>query len=146
MKKFKYRLERVLHYRETVKTEKRRELYQQNVLLKEAEEHLDWLEQAALRNDLSGQGELAANLLFLAGLFGARLEREIKDQKLAVEEANQAVEAARQVYIEAAKEAEALVILKQRRLSEYLDYVGKEENKQLDELAVQKGNKAGRAF
>lgn len=140
MKRFKYRLDRVLNYRETIKGEKKRELYQKNAVLQEAEQHLEWLEQAALNNRLAENGEIAANLLFLAGLFGARLEREIVDQRTSVAEANEAVELARQVYIEAAREAEALVILKQKRLNEYLDYVNKEENKQLDELAVQKGN------
>lgn len=140
MKKFKYRLDRVLNYRQTVKGEKKRELYQKNMSLLEAERHLKWLEDAALNNRLSESGEIAANLLYLAGLFGARLEREIVDQESAVAEASEEVETARQAYIEAAKEAEALVILKQKRFNEYLDYVNKEDNKQLDELVVQKGN------
>ena len=144
MRRFKYRLERVLHYRQVVKDEKKNELYRRNMLLQEAEQQLEWLEQAALRNKLSEQGVIPPSLLSLSGLYAARLEREIVDQKLAVIEADQAVEEARQEYIEAAKEAEALVLLKQKRFNEYLDYVNKEEGKQLDELAVQKGNKSKR--
>ncbi|MCB0333169.1 MAG: hypothetical protein KDD55_06690, partial [Bdellovibrionales bacterium] len=54
----------------------------------------------------------------------------------AEDEAQQALMA----YREAARDEEALVLLKKKKKAEYLEYIRHEEEKFLDEISVQKGN------
>jgi len=142
MKKFKFRLERVLQYRLLIKEDKRKALLLKNMKLHEAENRLAMLEQAELANRyVSGPDKmLSAQQIYLIGLFGQRLQDEIVKQRLAIIQLEKEVEEAMAEYTEAAREAKTLEIFRERKVQEYLDYVAKEEGKFLDELAVQKGN------
>jgi len=140
MKKFKFRLEKVLQYRKIVKDEKLRELMMRNHILNEENQRLERLEAAALRNIINANQSMSASIVHLAGLYGARIKEEIVRQKLVLIEVKEKAEEAMAEYVEAAKDEEALVTLRNRKKEEYMEYVKKEEEKYLDEFCVQRGN------
>jgi flagellar FliJ protein len=140
MKKFRFRLERVLQYREIVKDERRRELLQANYALRAAEELLRDLEAAQRSGGFEEGRIVSVEEVRLEGLFKARLEAQILQQREVVTAAENDVVAARGRYIEAAKESKALETLKDRRKTQYAEYIAKEDEKFLDELTIQKGS------
>ena len=140
MKKFKFRLERVLRYRNAVRDEKLRDLMLKNAKLRENESRLSSLAEAARQNSPEGHGVMLIESLYMRGLYAARLKEEIINQRLTIIQCEQEVQEALAIYIEASKEVKSLETLKDKRKSEYLDYVAHEDAKFLEELAVQKGN------
>jgi flagellar export protein FliJ len=140
MKKFKFRLERVLQYRHILKDERMRILLECQYRLKLAREKLEELERAAFNNEMPADKLLTAEEVLLRGIFSTSLKDQIVDQRLKILEAEECVQAAMSEYIEASKDAKTLDTLKARRRAEYEEYVQKEETKFLDELATQKGN------
>ena len=140
MKKFKFRLQRVLDYREIVKDEKRRELLLCNHKLAMDRERLEQLAEAERQNRLEEGVVMSAARVLQAGDFAVGLQKAMERQREIIIEDEAAVEKAMNAYIEAAKESRALSLLKERRLTEYKDYLEKEELRNLDETAVQKGN------
>lgn len=138
MKKFRFRLTRVLHYRETVKDEKKRDLLLRQRELVQAELHKTAIEESMARNDLIPDSGATAAEVEIRGAFLQRLIKELEEAHVAVQAAEAAMETARAAYIEAANEFEALSLLKQKRAAEYEEYVNKETEKLLDELVVQR--------
>jgi flagellar protein FliJ len=138
MKRFKFRLEKVLQYRTLIKDEKLRELMLRNYELKQAEAELEELEEAFLRNELEQQKILRAEDLFLRGAYALRLKDRIVAQRLAIIEADKKVQEAMEAYVEASKDQKALAMLKERKRNEYLEWVDKELGKDLDEISVQR--------
>lgn len=140
MKKFKFRLQRVLDFRKLVCDEKKRELLARNHELAQAEEQLRSLEQAEQGN-LIVQGQVVdVSQILLNGLFGSRLKDQIVAQRLAIISAQDRAEQARLAYIEAAKDEKALITLKQKKFEEYKHYIELEEGKALDEFSISRGN------
>lgn len=138
VKKFKYRLERVLAYRELVKDEKLKELLLRNKRLSDAEQRLGELEAAMLLNRVNANLAMAAEEIKTIGEYSERLKSEIEHQNLEILDARQAVEEAREVFIEASRDAETLQRHKQNKRDDYLEYVRKEEEKFLDEVVTQR--------
>ena len=138
MKRFKFRLERVLQYRKLLKDERTRELMEERSKLFEESERLKELEVAALMNRIEENARMTAEQVQMLGLYGQRLKQQIAQQQLQVEKQQEAVATARNAYVEAAKDEESLVTLKDRRLEEYKEYLEKEDGKFLDELSVQR--------
>lgn len=138
MKRFKFRLERVLHYRELIKNERKRELTEARLRLNEAENRYNELMNARSENERKAKEEGDPNQRFLAGLYAERLKGEIIESEKVVVERQLEVDKARDIYIEAAKEAEALKVLKQKRQDQYQQYIDAEEAKFLDELSIQR--------
>ena len=138
MKKFQFRLDRVLQYRGLVKDEKTRELVLARNSAFDCAERLKELEAAALMNKLEDDLDCTAEELFLISTYGHKLRCDIEKQQEKLEEAKKKVEEARAAYIEAAKDEKSLAILKQHKLDEYRDYLDKEELKNNDELVVQR--------
>ncbi len=138
MKRFQFRLERVLQYRKLVKDEKTRLLMESRNRLFENSERLKELETAALLNRLEENVRISAEQVQLLAMYGARLKEQIADQEKRVQELQQEVAERRNDYVEAAKDEESLVTLKQRKQEEYKEYLEKEEGKFLDELSVQR--------
>lgn len=138
MKKFRYRLEKVLQYREIVKTEKKRELSIRLAVLREAEDKLDELYRQQAANNLPGNVVVNAEEFFMRGQYSVRLKEEIIHQKLVILDEEKKVEEAKQAYIEAAREVKTLDMLKSKRKEQYEEYVRKEEEKFLDETVVQR--------
>lgn len=136
MKKFEFRLEKVLEYRNMLRSAKERELAERNGVLFEAEKILEAILKAQ-DESLDPECEvLTMGELMLNGNYKTRLQNDLVNQRLMVLEAAQAVDEAREAYIEKAIESEVLEAVKQRRLEEYLTEAKREERKQLDELVV----------
>ena len=140
MKKFKFRLERVLQFRTVVKDERLRDLTLKNAKLREEQDRLNTLELAARRNQNESDGVMLIESLYMRGLYASRLKEEIVNQRLTIIKCEEEVTVAMAAYIEASKELKSLTTLKDRKRTEYLDYVAHEDAKFLDELATQKGN------
>lgn len=138
MKRFSFRLEKVLQYRTLVKDEKLRELMLRNYELQHAQARLEQLEQAFLSNQIEQRRVLPAEQFQLRGAYALRLKDEIVAQKLAIIEAEGRVEQAMEAYIEASKDQKALAMLKERKRGEYMEWIEKELGKYLDELSVQR--------
>ena len=137
MKRFRFRLEKVLHFRTLVREAKRRELMLRNLKLQEARQLLEVLIQMALSNTIAQGRIMRVEEVVLAGLFAERIKVQIEQQRQEVVAAEEEVRKAMDAYIEASKEARSLEMLKERKLQEYTEYFHKEEEKFLDELSVQ---------
>lgn len=138
MKKFQFRLERVLQYRKLLKDEKTKELILSRNKLFGEMEHLKELEMAALLNAIEDNIQITAEEIHLLGAYGARLKEDIEHQKEEIERSQEAVAKAEDAYIEAAKDEETLATLKEKRKAEYADYLNKEELKAIDEMTTQR--------
>ncbi|RMG40493.1 MAG: flagellar export protein FliJ [Candidatus Dadabacteria bacterium] len=140
MKRFKFRLERILQYRTALKNEKLRELAMKNHALNENIAILEELQAAELLNRFEAGKTSDASDVLLMGMYAGRLIEQIDQQREKIKECQKERDAALEEYVEAAKDAESLEKLKQRKKREYQEYVDKEELKFLDELATQRGN------
>ena len=136
MKKFRFRLERVLQYRQVVKREKQRDLIKQQAILAEQLELLAQMEHELSIAELGDGQIILAQDVKLLGDYAGRLRSGIASKRLEIEECEALVEAARLVYQQAAQEAEALEKLKARKSEAHQVYVAKEEEKFLDEMTV----------
>lgn len=142
MKKFKFKLERILKYRESIKDEKKRVLTLKNQKLFNAEERLKNLQYEAENNGIK-EGVVNINYLILTGQYGEYLYLEIEKQKEEIEKIKLEVEEARKEYLEASKEAKSLEILKEKQETEYKKNLLKEEEKENDNTMVQRFKKIG---
>lgn len=141
MKKFKFRLAKVLEHRATLTAEFRRELMFKNRELQEAEEKLGELLESVAGNTLASDTQMSSDLVELAGMYTQRLKREIDAQRFAIVDAREAVEVAQNDYIEAKKEERVLVTLEERQRAEYMAIVAKHEQSALDELVTQRAGR-----
>jgi flagellar FliJ protein len=143
MKRFKFRLQRILDIREQIRDEARQELGRRNAALAQEESVLKGLEAELLRLNAGENGIVTASELLLTGAYAQRIQKLIEQQALKVEEARKAVVEAQERYIQANKDAKALEMLKDKRRAEYDHEVLKEEINQLDEVATQRANSRG---
>jgi flagellar FliJ protein len=136
MKRFKFRLERVLEYRLTVKQERLRDLITARQDLEAAQDELSRLHQEQLLQRVKdGQTYLVPELVAVAA-YDARLRKEIEAQHEVVAKAQKVFDQRSAEYVTASQEAEALVKLKERKHHEYNEVLAKEDERSLDELAV----------
>lgn len=142
MKKFRYRLERVLEYRKLIKAEKLRDLTLRNQEMHEAKSHLEYLEAELIRELGAHKGVMTIEELTLQGSYRDRIRNLIAHQHEVIEELRVKVEEALAAYIEAAKDAESLEKHKTNKREEYQSYIDKETQKFLDELATQRSGRA----
>lgn len=138
MKRFQFRLDRVLQYRKLVKDERTRELIQRRNKLYEDSERLRDLETAALLNRIEEGARITAEQVQIVGMYAARLKEQIGTQQQQVEQSQEAVADAHRAYVEAAKEEASLSTLRKRKQAEYQEYLEKEESKSMDEFSVQR--------
>jgi len=138
MKRFRYRLEKVLEYRKLIKDEKVRELLFRNRKLAEDQDRLKSLEAAALLNRMEAEALLSAAEVELLGNYGARLRAEISGQEETVRSSESAVAEAVEEYVAAAKDEKSLVLHRERKQGEYREYVQHEEDKYADEMNTQR--------
>lgn len=137
MRKFRFRLERVLDYRNTVKREKELELIEKNHQLMSAEEQLADIVSA--HDSLAEQRAISEKTmadLALELTYQAALQEMLLHQRILVLEATEAVEQARDAYIEKAIEAETLETLRERRKEEFQLEQKRKERKSQDQLVV----------
>ena len=138
MKKFQFRLERILEYRKLIKDERTKELLISRNKLSADQEHLKELETAALMNTIGDDQFLTVEKLQMVNDYAERLKNDIEHQKEVIEESTKAVLKAQEAYIEAAKDEGSLRTLKERRRAEYMNYLEKEDFKNNDEIVIQK--------
>jgi flagellar FliJ protein len=140
MKRFTFRLQRILDIREQIRDEARQELGRRNARLAQEQGVLAGLEAELLRLSSSADGIVTAGELLLTGAYALRVQKMIEQQVVKVEEARQAVVEAQERYIQANKDARALEMLKDKKRAEYDQEMLKEEISQLDEVAVQRAS------
>ncbi len=138
MKRFHFRLQRVLDFRSSVKKEQGQVLSKANATLFEEEKTLTHIltEQEAAQpptNKVMAMAELS-----LQAKYQEYLQEALIEQRLLVLEAASAVDAAREAYIEKAREEEALEILKKKRKERHRLEELKRERKKIDEIVVQR--------
>lgn len=154
MKRFKFRLQKVLDYRSRICEEKRQELGRKNFERDQAIEHLEHLRNSLreLRYVESGTESASPSVVpgvasgpvvsvhqfIMVGNYATRLEKEIEQQMVVVEEASEAAEHARLVYVEASKDVKALDTLKEKKLIDYNEERLKHDEQFLDEMTVQR--------
>lgn len=136
MKRFKFRLQKVLEYREGLRKESERELALKNRELAEQEERLRSIMTAQENAKLITSGQVTMAEMSLHGDYRRYLQEALVQQRLRVDEATQAVDRAREAYLEKAIDEEKLSTLKERRLEEFKEERMKAERKSLDELTV----------
>ncbi len=138
MKKFKFRLQSVLEYREKVCDRLKGELLKANQALAEAENEVKRLEALYLENTLDIQGVRPVSELILNAHNSQSLSLKIEHAKELVEQKKQEVEAALEAYQEASKELKSVNVLKERKLHEFNKRLAEHESSSQDELAVQR--------
>lgn len=137
MKRFKFRLQRVLEYRNSIKKEKERELALRNAELHAAEDRLKQIVEMQDSVPLVGD-EMSMAELILRGDYLRYLQESLIMQRLLVHEAAEAVDEAREAYVEKAVEAESLESLRKKKLNEYKEERKRVEKKELNELTIQR--------
>lgn len=138
MKRFSFRLQRVLDLREQIRDELRQELVRRNQERDHQVHVLEDLEAEYLRIMIQEGGTYSASDLVMFGDYRVRLKSGIEEQRERVIAAQKIAAEALERYVEASKEAKALEMLRQRREAEYTQGILKEEGAQLDEVAVQR--------
>lgn len=141
MKRFRFRLQRVLDVRERVRDEARQELVAKNAARDEAIRILRQLQAELLREHVTEGGTYSASDLLMVGDYHVRLKAQIELQEGVVAQAEAEANEAKEKYVAASKDAKSIEMLKDKRLVEYKEAVLKEEGAELDELTVQRYGK-----
>lgn len=140
MKKFKFRLEKVLQYRLTIKEERLRELHEAFRVLREAEDGIATREEAFDQNRIEDGAILPIEQIQIRASYSQRLKAEIANLKIKILDLQEKVEVARAAYIAANQDAQVLEKLKEKKNQAHHEMVAKLEEQYLDELTTQKGN------
>jgi flagellar FliJ protein len=141
MKRFKFRLQRVLDVRERVCDEARQELVAKNATRDEEQRRLQDLQAEFLRQHVEEGGTYSASELLLVGEYQVRVKEATEQQEGVVEKAEAEAEEAREKYVTASKDVKTIEKLKEKRVVEHAEAVLKEEGAELDELTVQRYGK-----
>jgi flagellar FliJ protein len=141
MKRFRFRLQRVLDVRVQIRDEARQELVRCNAERDHQIYVLAQLQDEFLRLGLVEGGTYSASDLTRLGAYAERLTVAIDKQKVVVAHAIEAADAAQERYIEASKEAKTMEMLKDKKLQEFNAEQLREEGVLLDELAVQRATR-----
>jgi flagellar FliJ protein len=136
MKRFKFRLQRVLDMRVQIRDKARQELVRRNNERDHEVSVLAHLEEEYRRITMEEGGMYSASQVVLFGAYGERLEVAIKNQKLVVAKAIEAAQVAQGRYVEASRDAKALEMLQEKKLKEYNEELLRQEGAVLDELAI----------
>lgn len=136
MKKFSFRLQKVLDYRDSVKKEQAAELARTHHALAEEERYLDRLCHNHDASDLSNIR--SAEEIEMAARFKESVRRQLLQQRKVIAEATDAVEAAREMYVQRARESEVLTMLRQRRFDEFHEEEKIVQRKVNDRIVVQR--------
>ncbi|MDR0313313.1 MAG: flagellar export protein FliJ [Treponema sp.] len=141
MKNFSFNLEKILDLREYREQETKIELGRAIGVLSEIENNIRSVAEERFRTgtQFSGNGAMIRSYM----LYISRLD--IEKERLLVEaaKAEQKVEEARTIYLEASRERKVLDKLKEKRAAEYKKFVQAEETKVLDDISSAKYNRLG---
>ena len=138
MKKFRFRLQKVLEVRESDKKDKKRGLAFRAKELAEAEAHqqslIDEHDLVKIADGMIGSMAEVA----LVGSYQEKLREELEEQEKIVQQAIEAVNKAREAYIDSAKEVGALESVKTVRQEEHNYDEHRKDRKGLNEVAIQR--------
>ena len=138
MKKFKFRLQTVLEYRERSRDDCKAEVVIANQALEQAQNEHSRLETLELQNTLSIQEVSPVSRVLLNAQISQGLRQRISDQKAIIELREKDVAKAMEIYMEASKELKAVTTLKERKLQEFNKHVAEKEATFLEELSTQR--------
>jgi flagellar FliJ protein len=138
MKRFRFRLQRVLELREQFRDEARQELVRRNAERDQQISVLNYLQDEFERIGLTEGGMYPASDLVMVGAYSERLTIAIEKQQHVVAEAIKAADAAQERYIQASKDAKAISMLKDKKLEEFKEETLRQEGALLDEIAIQR--------
>lgn len=135
MKKFDFRLNKVLDYRENRRKESKEELAQRNNELQEVVKQIDFITRE--QNKLAEKDNTSLDVaeLLLSSGYQDKLLSRLKEQKVFEQKAQGEVDLARENYIAKSRDVKALELLKNRKLEEHKVDVKRSERKILDEVA-----------
>jgi len=136
MAKFKFRLEKVKQYRELIKKQAERELLDKRMVADQAEETMHLLTEEKNRNKVDNDDILTAGDLQVLASYEEFLLQLMKNQKQVVENTAIAMEQAREVFIDKAKDERALSLLKDRKYEEYREEQTRKQKKEFSEIAI----------
>lgn len=138
MKKFKFRLEKVLGFKGVLKKESELELARRNSDLANAHEKLENIMSEQDATEGFPNKILPMTELILNKDYHQALQEALERQRLIVIEVAKTVEVARDMYLERLKEEEVLKKLREKRNDEHLTQEKREENKLLKNYVAQK--------
>jgi flagellar FliJ protein len=138
MKKFSFNLEKILDLREYREQETKIELGRAISVLSEIENNIKSVAEERFRagNQFSGDGAMIRSYM----LYVNRLDLEKERLLVEAAKAEQKVEEARAIYLEASQERKVLDKLKEKRAGEYRKFALAEQTKVLDDLSSGKFN------
>ncbi len=134
MKRFRFKLENVLQYRERIESEKQQAWERASFVVVEEEGRLRELEGS--RYNLDEEGSFSGADVIMYGAFTAGLLKRIELQKASLKEAQNREEEAKIALQAAAQEAEILRKLKESKQKEYDKRLEEFEARNLDEFAT----------
>jgi flagellar FliJ protein len=140
MKKFDFRLGKVLDYRESCKKLSKEELAQRNNELFEIGSYIDSLNKEQERVALQEHEELDIAELFLSSIYQDKLQSTLVEQKELEQKAKVEVSLARDNYIEKSNEVRVLELLRDKKFDEHRIDLKRSERKRLDEIG-HRGNR-----
>lgn len=138
MKRFKFRLQRVLEFRHTLTKEKERELMKCNQQLQTHEQRVADIVAAQDSAPVAEAEVLSMADLIARGEYYRALQDSLVAERLNVLEAAEAVDRAREAYVEKAIEEETLVKLKERKMEQHREEARRHDKKELDALVTQR--------
>ena len=141
MKRFNFRFQRILKIKERMEEACKIALGKVIAVLNLEQERLADLEQTRMLYRQGGQELLALqldpSLLSLNVSYLQRLQREIQEQRMRIQQVEKAVEEKRQELMEATKERRVYEILKERAVEDYRREQKRQERIMLDEVGGQ---------
>ena len=135
-KKFNFRLEKVKKFRELIKKEA-----EQEVMLKKqdhysAQETMQLIVEERNRNKVENDEILTAADYQLVGIYNDFLENLIDHQVEVVKKTEEDLRAAKEIFVEKAKEEKALVLLKDKKREEFDEEEKVRIKKEISEIAI----------
>lgn len=141
MDRFKFRLDKVKSFREKLKKDSERILAQKMSVLTNAEQIMEQLKEEKDRQKADSDSILTAAQLSLIGDYEMFIQVLLEKQKGTIQEAEKAVEIAREDLIEKSRDEKALSLLKEKKQEEYKEEKKRLDRKETSELAIRQFNR-----
>jgi len=133
MKKFSYRLQRVLEVREKTEEDRKRDLTDRRAELQQVVDLREQLDKKRTSSFLETESDV---MFLLHGSYLARLLQEIEAVLSRIKECEDRVREAEVLFLEARHEAEVLRKLREKKLTQYNKNLELHESQVLDEIAT----------
>jgi flagellar export protein FliJ len=144
MKRFRFRLERVLRFRTTEKEQALSVLMEERSLLNQYNAEVEALQESKRLGEIAEGTVFPSAFIQSIGMFESGVKIRLDELAKQIEAQELVVQKAEQEYLFRLREAEVLVNLKQRSLEEYRKEQLAEEGRELDEFAVTRRARATR--